>query len=66
MVDRLHADLNKTMQGMFAEAREDLAATLSPLPGGPAPAASPPAASPGPKPAPESVDETIEGILKGK
>ena len=67
MVDRLHADLNKTMQGMFAEAREELVRTLAPLSGNRGGAdVLAPAASPAPASPPESVDETIEDILKGK
>jgi hypothetical protein len=67
MVDRLHADLNQTMQGMFAEAREGLLRTLASRPGsrgGREERAD--AGSPAPDGAPKSVEETIEGILKGE
>jgi hypothetical protein len=69
MVDRLHADMNKTMQGMFAEARSDLGGTLASLSGSaPAtdyPAPGLPAASPPAIPSAESADAEIERILKG-
>jgi len=48
MVDRHHADTNRVMQGMFAEARADLVATLASLSGSRAGENGlPPAASPG-------------------
>ena len=75
-VDKFKAEYNKAMQGMFAEARADLVATLAVLSGGRAgeggipPAASPDEARKGEgtsaPPAPESVERTIDRILKGK
>ncbi len=48
MVDRHHADTNRVMREMFAEARADLVATLSSNPGGrPEAGGLSPAASPG-------------------
>ncbi|MDA8121316.1 MAG: hypothetical protein M0Z38_01970 [Deltaproteobacteria bacterium] len=74
--DRLHAELNRVMREMFAEARTDLAATLAALSGsGAGESGLPPAASTGEAPqgkgassppAPDSVEETIEKILKAK
>lgn len=65
-VDKFHAEHNKAMQEIFAEARADLAATLASLSASPAVEGGlPRAASPMP-PAQESVEETIEKILKGK
>jgi hypothetical protein len=66
MVDRLHADLNKTMQGMFAEAREELVRTLATLSGSRGGTDDRPVAPSSAPPSSESVDETIEGILKGR
>lgn len=64
MVDRHHADINKAMKDIFAEAGVDLVKTLaSPAGSRAGEGGSAPAASPAP---PESVDESIEGILKGK
>jgi hypothetical protein len=74
--DRHHADINRVMREMFAEARADLVGTLASNPGGrPGVDGLPPAASPGEVPpdkgatsaaAPESVEGTIERILKAK
>lgn len=66
--NRLHAEINKVMQGTFAEAREGLVRALTPLPksqarkGGLPPAesrTSPPVGQ-------ESVEGTIDRILKGQ
>lgn len=66
MVDRHHEDANRVMQGIFAEARADLMATLAGLPGSQAGAGSfPPAASPA-MPASESPEQTIDRILREK
>jgi len=66
MTDRFHADTNRAMQGIFAEARADLMSTLAALSGSRAGENGlPPAASPTSQP-PESVEGTIERILKGK
>ncbi len=66
IVDRSHAGMNLVMQGMFAEAREDLVRTVGPPSGSRAgEGGPPPAASPTP-PAQESVEGTIERILQGK
>jgi len=71
--DRHHADTNRVMREMFAEARADIVATLSENRAGEG--GLPPAASPGEAPqdkgtssppAPDSVEETIEKILKAK
>jgi len=65
-VDRHHADTNRVMREMFAEARADMVATLG---------SGPAAASPGEArqekgtsapPAQESVEQTIERLLKEK
>jgi hypothetical protein len=76
MVDRHHADTNRVMQGMFAEARADLVATLASLSeigtdgqGSRAvPSVTGEAAKPGTfgSPAQESSEQTIDRILKGK
>ena len=64
-VDRHHADANRMMQGMFAEAGADLVATLAPLSGrGSGADDLAPASSPAPSP-PGSTDGEIERILKG-
>lgn len=63
MVDRHHADTNRVMREMFAEARADLVATLSGNRTGED--GLPPAASPTP-PVPESVEQTIDRILQEK
>ncbi|MCR4310255.1 MAG: hypothetical protein NUW14_09630 [Deltaproteobacteria bacterium] len=72
-VDKFKAEYNKAMQGMFAEARADLVATLSgsqagggglPVVGGEP--ARPGTSRPSAPPAPESTEQTIERILKGK
>jgi hypothetical protein len=63
MVDRQHADINRAMQKIFAEARADLVTTLAALSGSRAGEDGlPPAASPTP-PAPESPEEVIKRIL---
>lgn len=65
MVDRHHADANRVMQGMFAEATADLMGTLAATSGSRGGAKErPPAASPRPASSPESVDGEIERILK--
>lgn len=65
MVDRHHADANRVMQGMFAEATADLMGTLGATSGSRDGAKErPPAASPAP-PSPESAEGEIERILKG-
>jgi len=59
-----HADLNRVMQGLFADAGADLARALA----GPAPPAARQKGGPGDaatSPA-DSVDETIERIMEGK
>jgi hypothetical protein len=64
--DRQHAEINRVMQGMFAEARADLVAALAALSWSRAGEGSiPPAASPA-APASESPEQTIERILKAK
>lgn len=66
-VDRLHTEINKVLQSIFAEAREDFVKTLEPLSKKQTgDYGRSPAALPASLPAAESVDETIEGILKGK
>lgn len=65
-VDVVHARLNRAMQGMFAEAGADLAATLATLAGGGTGAGGSLPVVPPAGQLPSSVDETIEGILKGK
>ena len=62
MVDRHHADTNRVMQSMFAEAGADIAAMLASRSGKAAPR---PVSYPASQQAPESVDQTIEDILKG-
>ncbi|MGZ8474274.1 MAG: hypothetical protein ACXWWY_12365 [Candidatus Deferrimicrobiaceae bacterium] len=74
--DRHHADTNRVMREIFAEARADLVATVAALSGsGAGEGGLPPAASPGEAPqdkgassppAPESAEGTIERILKAK
>ena len=74
--DRHHADMNRVMREMFAEARVDLAATLAALSGNRAGEGGlPTAASPGEAlqdkgtsspPAPESVEQTIDRLLRAK
>jgi hypothetical protein len=73
MVDRSHADTNRVMRELFAEARADLVATLSgsqagggglPVVGGEP--ARPGTSRPSAPPAPESTEQTIERILEGK
>lgn len=71
--DRLHAEMNRVMREMFAEARADLVRTLAALSGRGAgedglPPATREATKPEPSkpPAPESTEETIERILKAK
>ncbi len=76
MVDRHHADTNRVMREMFAEARADLVATLAVLSGSRAGEDGlPPAASPGEArkdkgtstpPAAESVEQTIDRLLRAK
>lgn len=67
MVDRHHADINKAMQDIFAEAGADLAATLAMLSGEPPEGdVTAPPQPPGASPAPlgtETVDGEIERIL---
>jgi hypothetical protein len=64
--DRVHADTNKEMQGIFAEAATDLMGTLAPLSGNPPESdAIPHGASPTPQ-APESVEQTIDKLLRAK
>lgn len=75
-VDKFKAEYNKAMQGMFAEARADLVATLSSNQGGWPEAgglpvvvgepARPGTSRPSAPPAQESTEQTIERILKGK
>lgn len=76
MVDRSHAETNRVMQGMFAEAGADFAAAIGALSGGgtgggghrAVPAAAGGSAKPeasGPA-APDSVERTIKSILEGK
>ncbi len=75
-LDKYHAEYNKAMQAIFAEARADLAATLAALSGSrDGEGGLPTVASPGealrdkgtssPQ-APESVEQTIEKILREK
>lgn len=66
-VDKYHADINRTMQSLFAEAISDFAATLAREPGSlpGEKGMAPDVLSTESLPPPESVDETIEGILKG-
>ncbi|MGZ8450216.1 MAG: hypothetical protein ACXWWV_11610, partial [Candidatus Deferrimicrobiaceae bacterium] len=75
-IDLYHAAMNGVMQGIFAEARADLVATLAGLSGSRAgevglPTAASPGEAPQDKgasspPAPESAEGTIERILQGK
>jgi len=72
-VDRHHADTNRVMREMFAEARTDLVRTLAALLGSGAgedglPPANREATNPEPSkpPAPESMEQTIDRILKAK
>lgn len=72
-LDKFHAEHNKAMQGIFAEARADLVATLAGLSGSQAgesglPSAAGEAAKPAPSksPGPESVEQTIDRILREK
>lgn len=65
-VDLMHADANRVMGKLFAEAGADLVKTLASLSTHRAgEGVNPPAGSPA-LPSPESVDETIEEILRGK
>ena len=74
--DRHHADMNRVMREMFAEARADLVATLAALSGSRGGEGDPPTpASPGEAPqykgtssppAPESVEQTIDRLLRAK
>jgi hypothetical protein len=65
-IDRVHADFNRVMQGMFAEAREDLVGKLGALSGNRVgEEAVPSAGAPSPAAA-GSADEELERILKGK
>lgn len=66
MVERHHADVNRVMQELFAEARRDLVRTLTPLSGSRSVAdKKSPAAASAPLPH-ESAEDTIEKILKGQ
>ena len=66
MVDRHHADANRAMREIFAEARADLVGTLASDSGSRAGEGGiPPTGSPAPQ-APESVEQTIERLLKEK
>jgi hypothetical protein len=68
VVDKMHADWNKWMGDLLAEARADLVSTLSSGPAGGDGSAvgSDAGAKKAERPAPESVDQTIERILKDK
>ncbi|HEY3490491.1 MAG TPA: hypothetical protein VGK27_10290 [Candidatus Deferrimicrobiaceae bacterium] len=67
IADESHAEVNRVMRELFAEAGSDLARTLASLPGGQTGGDErTPAATPAQSPVPGSVDETIEAILKGK
>lgn len=63
---RLHAEINRIMQGMFAEARVDLFSTLASLSGKRAGENNIPSADSPAQPDMKSVDREIEEILKGK
>jgi hypothetical protein len=69
-VDRFHADTNRVMRDMFAEARESLVRTIGPPPGSGTRQEdflSPPsAAGEAARPAPESTEQTIDRILREK
>lgn len=66
-IDRRHAHHNDLVRGMFLEAREDLAKSLSSGSGSQGTGDMlPPGAAPSTVPAMKSVDETIEGILNAK
>jgi hypothetical protein len=65
-VDKFKAEYNKAMQGMFAEARADLVATLASLSGSRAGEGGLPQAGSPAAPASESPEQTIDRILKGK
>ena len=73
MVDRHHADANRVMREIFAEARADLMATIASRSGiraggkdpRPAPSAAGEATDSGTA-KPESVEQTIDKILRGK
>ena len=65
-VDRHHADINRVMREMFAEARADLVATLASRSGSQAGEGGLPQAGSPAAPASESPEQTIERILKAK
>lgn len=69
VIDQRYEDINRAMQALFTEAREDLVRTLASLVETPAGKGSPPVAAPTDPsvsaPAPGAIDETIEGILRG-
>ena len=66
VVDRYHAAMNGVMQGIFAEARADLVATLASLSKGQAVEGGLPQAGSPAAPASESPEQTIYRILKAK
>ncbi len=65
MIDRLHGEVNKAMQSMFAEAGTDLAERLASGSGSVSGAAAPGGGTAGDAPK-ESVESTIDRILQGK
>ncbi|MDD2900486.1 MAG: hypothetical protein PHI31_17470 [Desulfuromonadaceae bacterium] len=66
MQDRNHADVNRVMRGLFAEARADLMRTLAPRYGKKTGTNASSAGAPHTPQPQETVDEEIERILKGQ
>jgi hypothetical protein len=66
LVDKIHVELNRQMQALFAEARADLVATLASRSGSRAGEGGLPQAGSPAAPASESPEQTIERILKEK
>ena len=66
MVDRHHADVNRVMQGLFAEARSDITRTLAPRHGKRPGANATSTGTPNTPQPRESAEEAIERILKGQ
>ncbi|MHB8120680.1 MAG: hypothetical protein ACYDG4_00880 [Desulfuromonadaceae bacterium] len=66
MQERNHADVNRVMRGLFAEARADLMRTLAPRYGKKTGTNASSAGAPNTPQPSESVDEEIERILKGQ
>ncbi len=74
MTDKLHAEINKALEAMFAEARADLLGTIGSISAGgaggegvrPVASAAAGGAKPAGTPAPETAEQAIERILKEK